>query len=66
MLVAGNYLPDLNDLDTHLWPLSIQLFEAVKFMHDHNIAHMDLKPSNLLIPRPLYRRRLWALFPAQE
>ncbi|KAF8804870.1 kinase-like protein, partial [Phlegmacium glaucopus] len=27
-----------------------QLFEAVKFMHDHNVAHMDLKPSNILIP----------------
>ncbi|KAF9485813.1 kinase-like protein, partial [Pholiota conissans] len=30
--------------------LTMQLFEAVKFMHDHNVAHMDLKPSNLLIP----------------
>ena len=37
MPVAGNYLTDLNDLDTHLWSLSTQLFEAVKFMHDHNM-----------------------------
>lgn len=27
-----------------------QLFEAVKFMHDHNVAHMDLKPDNILVP----------------
>ena len=50
MPVAGNHLTSLNALDTHLWSLATQLFEAVKFMHDHNVAHMDLKPSNLLIP----------------
>ena len=50
MLVAGNHLTSLNALDTHLCSLATQLFEAIKFMHDHNIAHMDLKPSNLLIP----------------
>ncbi|KAF8159504.1 kinase-like domain-containing protein [Crassisporium funariophilum] len=27
-----------------------QLFEAVGFIHDHCVAHMDLKPSTLLIP----------------
>ncbi|KAG5649840.1 hypothetical protein H0H81_001809 [Sphagnurus paluster] len=31
-------------------PVMKQLFEAVKFMHDNYVAHMDLKPSNLLIP----------------
>ncbi|KDR73206.1 hypothetical protein GALMADRAFT_30013, partial [Galerina marginata CBS 339.88] len=30
--------------------LSRQLFEAVQFMHDHNVAHLDLKPSNILVP----------------
>jgi serine/threonine protein kinase len=50
MPVAGNHITSLNDLDTHLWPLMTQLFEAVKFMHDFNVAHMDLKPSNILIP----------------
>ncbi|KAF8804869.1 kinase-like protein [Phlegmacium glaucopus] len=50
MPLAGNTLTSLIDLDTHLWPLMTQLFEAVKFMHDHNVAHMDLKPSNILIP----------------
>ncbi|KAH0829034.1 kinase-like domain-containing protein, partial [Lanmaoa asiatica] len=26
------------------------LFEAVAFMHEHNVAHMDLKPQNVIIP----------------
>lgn len=50
MPVAGNSLTSLNDPDAHLWSLSTQLFEAVKFMHDHNVAHLDLKPSNILVP----------------
>ncbi|KAF8963443.1 kinase-like domain-containing protein [Flammula alnicola] len=50
MPAAGNRLTQLIDLDTHLWSLMKQLFEAVKFMHDHNVAHLDLKPSNILIP----------------
>ncbi|KAG5650424.1 hypothetical protein H0H81_012315 [Sphagnurus paluster] len=47
---AGNRLTKLDDKDTFLWPVMKQLFEAVKFMHDNCVAHMDLKPSNLLIP----------------
>ncbi|KIJ65342.1 hypothetical protein HYDPIDRAFT_54928, partial [Hydnomerulius pinastri MD-312] len=27
-----------------------QLFEAVAFMHEHGVAHMDIKPSNAVIP----------------
>ncbi|KZT03452.1 kinase-like protein, partial [Laetiporus sulphureus 93-53] len=27
-----------------------QLFEAVEFMHDHGVAHMDIKPDNIRIP----------------
>jgi len=27
-----------------------QLFEAVDFMHQNGVAHMDLKPENVLIP----------------
>lgn len=50
MPAAGNRLTSLTELDKHLWSLTIQLFEAVKFMHDNNVAHMDLKPSNILIP----------------
>ena len=50
MQAAGHRLTSLTDLDVHLWSLMKQLFEAVKFMHDHNVAHMDLKPDNILVP----------------
>jgi serine/threonine protein kinase len=50
MPAAGNRLTKVTDLDTHLWSLTGQLFEAVQFMHDHNVAHMDLKPANILVP----------------
>jgi serine/threonine protein kinase len=50
MPAAGNRLTHLTDLDGYLWSLTTQLFEAVKFMHDNNVAHMDLKPANILIP----------------
>jgi len=50
MPAAGNRLTYLADLDTHLWSLTRQLFEAVEFMHQHAVAHMDLKPGNILVP----------------
>jgi serine/threonine protein kinase len=50
MPAAGDRLTSLTDLDAHLWSLTRQLFEAVEFMHDHNVAHMDLKPANILVP----------------
>ena len=50
MPAAGGRLTSLADLDAHLWSLTRQLFEAVGFMHDHNVAHMDLKPANILVP----------------
>ncbi|KAG6374813.1 hypothetical protein JVT61DRAFT_4197 [Boletus reticuloceps] len=40
----------LRNLDELLWSVALQLVEAVTFMHKHNIAHMDLKPSNIIIP----------------
>ncbi|KAF8554804.1 kinase-like protein, partial [Imleria badia] len=27
-----------------------QLVEGVAFMHEHNVAHSDLKPQNIIIP----------------
>jgi serine/threonine protein kinase len=51
MPVAGGWITGINDPDTHLWSVAIQLFEAVDFMHQHGVAHMDLKPQNILIPR---------------
>ena len=50
MEAVGNRLTSLTDLDRHLWSVTTQLFEGVKFMHDNDVAHMDLKPANILIP----------------
>jgi serine/threonine protein kinase len=50
MPVAGGWLTSLSEPSLHLWSVSQQLFEAFKFMHDHGVAHMDLKPSNIIIP----------------
>ncbi|KAH9932993.1 kinase-like domain-containing protein [Fomitopsis serialis] len=45
----------ITDLDlTYLWKhvdeIARELFEAVAFLHAHNIAHLDLKPENIVIP----------------
>jgi len=53
MPVAGGWLTSLRKPSSHLWSTSQQLFEAVKFMHDHGVAHLDLKPPNIIIP-PAY------------
>ncbi|GBE81004.1 hypothetical protein SCP_0307270 [Sparassis crispa] len=53
MSVGGGWITYLEDLDARLWGASQQLFEAVGFMHDHGVAHMDLKPGNIVIP-PVY------------
>ena len=50
MPMAGSWITRLNDLDAHLWSVAGQLFEAVDFMHQHGVAHLDLKPPNLIIP----------------
>jgi hypothetical protein len=47
MPAAGNCLTSLTELDKHLYSLTIQLFESVKFMHDNNVTHMDLKPADV-------------------
>ncbi|KAH0834131.1 kinase-like domain-containing protein [Lanmaoa asiatica] len=31
-------------------PWRCSFVEAVAFMHEHNVAHMDLKPHNVIIP----------------
>lgn len=38
-------------LATNLQFVVQQLVEAVAFMHKHNVAHLDLKPSNILVDR---------------
>ena len=50
MPVAGGWLTSLNNPNEQLWSVALQLVEAVAFMHEHNVAHMDLKPQNVIIP----------------
>ena len=50
MPIAGAWLSSLKNPNKQLWSVALQLFEAVGFMHDHNVAHMDLKPQNIVIP----------------
>jgi serine/threonine protein kinase len=69
MPAAGNRITYLTEPDKHLWSLTKQLFESVKFMHDNNVAHMDLKPGNILISfslRMSHHRRFWFIYPAWE
>jgi serine/threonine protein kinase len=50
MPVAGGWFTSLTNPDAHLWSVAKQLFEAVDFMHQHGVVHLDLKPQNILIP----------------
>jgi len=56
MPMAGSWLTHLENPNAHLWSTAKQLFEAVDFMHQNGVAHMDLKPQNVLIP--IYGGRL--------
>ncbi|KAF8870822.1 hypothetical protein BD779DRAFT_509500 [Infundibulicybe gibba] len=47
---AGSWLTSLRDPDAQLWTAANQLFEAVDFMHQQGVAHLDLKPANILVP----------------
>lgn len=50
MPVAGGWLTSLNNPNDKLWSVAKQLVEGVDFMHSHGVAHMDIKPGNLIIP----------------
>ncbi|KAN0081514.1 hypothetical protein V8E55_009138 [Tylopilus felleus] len=50
MPVAGGWLTSLDNPNEQLWSVALQLVEGVAFMHEHNVAHMDLKPQNVIIP----------------
>ncbi|KAI5992897.1 kinase-like domain-containing protein [Pisolithus albus] len=47
---AGGRLTSLERPDEHLWSAASQLIEGVAFMHTQLIAHMDIKPENIIIP----------------
>ncbi|KAG2119250.1 kinase-like domain-containing protein [Suillus cothurnatus] len=48
--MAGSHLTSLSNPGAHLWSVAKQLFEAVDFMYQHGVAHLDLKPPNILVP----------------
>ncbi|KAF9230129.1 kinase-like domain-containing protein [Melanogaster broomeanus] len=50
MSSGGGHLTSLTQPDLHLWSVAEQLVEAVAFMHRHGVAHLDIKPQNVLIP----------------
>ncbi|KAF9230540.1 kinase-like domain-containing protein [Melanogaster broomeanus] len=50
MSSGGGHLTSLIQPDAHLWSVAEQLVEAVGFMHRHGVAHLDIKPQNVLIP----------------
>ncbi|KAN0081523.1 hypothetical protein V8E55_009147 [Tylopilus felleus] len=50
MPVAGGWLTSLDNPHEQLWSVALQLVEGVVFMHENNVAHMDLKPQNVIIP----------------
>jgi wee1-like protein kinase len=36
-------------IEADIWKLFSQISTAIKFLHDHNVAHLDVKPENMLI-----------------
>ncbi|KAI5992900.1 kinase-like domain-containing protein [Pisolithus albus] len=50
MPTAGGRLTSLERPDEHLWSAASQLVEGVAFMHAQLVAHMDIKPENIIIP----------------
>ncbi|KAI6020660.1 kinase-like domain-containing protein [Pisolithus microcarpus] len=50
MPTAGGRLTSLERPDEHLWAAASQLIEGVAFMHAQLVAHVDIKPENVIIP----------------
>jgi len=47
---AGGWLTSLKNPNDKLWGVAKQLFEGIDFMHSHGVAHLDIKPGNILVP----------------
>lgn len=52
---GGKWITHIEDVSKHLGGLVRQLIEGICFLHECNVAHLDIKPSNLVIP-PTYGR----------
>ncbi|KIM53128.1 hypothetical protein SCLCIDRAFT_139655 [Scleroderma citrinum Foug A] len=47
---AGSWLTSLKNPNDKLWCVTKQLFEGIDFMHSLGVAHLDIKPGNILVP----------------
>lgn len=56
---SGDHLTEYAMLEAHLLSIVQQLVEGVAFMHAHGVAHLDLKPKNVLVDND--SGRLWII-----
>jgi len=57
-LASGGELQQVLDMDEYLTEEASrhvvrQVLEGISFLHDHSIAHLDIKPQNILLTGPL-------------
>ncbi|RIB05126.1 kinase-like domain-containing protein, partial [Gigaspora rosea] len=45
----ADFIPPSGNDEVSTLCLMVQVFDAVKYIHDHNIAHCDINPENILI-----------------
>jgi serine/threonine protein kinase len=46
---AGGWVTSTQNLESNLFSVAQQLIEGVAFMHEHGVAHLDLKPENIIV-----------------
>ena len=49
LLESFKELIGMSEHPNFFWQISIDIFDALTYMHDRDIAHRDVKPANLLI-----------------
>jgi len=49
MPIAGGWVTSVANLDSNLFSIAKQLIEGVAFMHEQGVAHLDLKPANIIV-----------------
>src|SRR5882762_6560872 len=49
MPMAGGWVTSIANLDSNLFSIAKQLIEGVAFMHEQGVAHLDLKPENIIV-----------------